>query len=150
MEIRATGMKLRRGTTIEMSFEDGIVKKLDLSTVYDQMPELKPLSDRNLFVSGKLYSYIVVWNDDIDIGTDTIYELGETIRKSKTPVNAQLASAVYAARVRAQMTRAELSQKSGIDLANLSRIEAGTANPSVATLRRIGEALGSELKITFG
>jgi len=72
-----------------------------MATLFDQYPQFRALEDRKLFISGKLYTYLILWNDELDIGTDTIYELGTTVRKSQVPANVELANAVYSARVRA-------------------------------------------------
>lgn len=53
------------------------------------------------------------------------------------------------ARLDASMTQKQLSEKTGINQSNLSRIERGTGNPSVATLERIAAALGKRLSISF-
>ena len=57
--------------------------------------------------------------------------------------------AMMEARIRAGMTQTELSKKSGISQADISRLENGTRNPSLALLKRLAEALDSTLKIEF-
>jgi transcriptional regulator with XRE-family HTH domain len=47
------------------------------------------------------------------------------------------------------MTQMELSEKSGITQADISRLENGTRNPSLALLKRLAEAMDSTLKIEF-
>ena len=45
-------------------------------------PQLKALQDRSLFLSAKMVgAYGIVWNDDLDIETETIYEGGKTVHK---------------------------------------------------------------------
>lgn len=53
------------------------------------------------------------------------------------------------ARIRAGMTQIELAEKSGISQADISRLEKGTRNPSIALLKRLAEAMDSTLKIEF-
>lgn len=53
------------------------------------------------------------------------------------------------ARIHAGMTQLELSEKSGISQADISRLEKGTRNPSIALLKRLAEAMDSTLKIEF-
>ena len=43
----------------------------------------------------------------------------------------------------------ELSERSGISQADISRLEKGTRNPSIALLKRLAEAMNSTLKIEF-
>jgi predicted transcriptional regulator len=57
--------------------------------------------------------------------------------------------AILDARIRAGMTQLELSEKSGISQADISRLEKGTRNPSIALLKRLAEAMDSTLKIEF-
>ena len=57
--------------------------------------------------------------------------------------------AILDARIRAGMTQMQLSQKTGISQADISRLEKGTRNPSLALLKRLAEAMDSTLKIEF-
>ncbi|MDO4845468.1 MAG: helix-turn-helix transcriptional regulator [Oscillospiraceae bacterium] len=47
------------------------------------------------------------------------------------------------------LSQKELSDLTGIDQSDLSRIERGIANPSVNTLNRIAEALDAKLQISI-
>lgn len=53
------------------------------------------------------------------------------------------------ARKEAGLTQEELSKKTGISQADISRLENGTRNPSLALLNRIAEALNVTLRIEF-
>ena len=53
------------------------------------------------------------------------------------------------ARKEAGLTQAELSEKTRISQADISRPENGTRNPSLALLNRIAEAVNSTLRIEF-
>ena len=57
--------------------------------------------------------------------------------------------ALMDARIRAGMTQVELSQKSGISQADISRLENGSRNPSLALLKRLAAAMNTTLKIEF-
>ena len=57
--------------------------------------------------------------------------------------------AILDARINAGMTQIELSQKSGISQADISRLEKGTRNPSLNLLKRLAEAMDSTLSIEF-
>jgi len=57
--------------------------------------------------------------------------------------------AILNARTNAGMTQMELSEKSGISQADISRLEKGTRNPSLALLKRLAEAMDSTLRIEF-
>ena len=147
---KALELKLLEGTALEVTFQDGLVKHYDMSVLFDKYPQLKQLEDRDLFLSGKLMgAYGVVWNDDLDIETETIYEDGETVRRKRLTIHQTSAQAVAAARAAAGISQKKLAALSGIDQSDISRIERGTANPSVATLDRIARALGGQLSISI-
>ena len=57
--------------------------------------------------------------------------------------------AILDARINAGMTQVELSQKSGISQADISRLEKGTRNPSLNLLKRLAEAMDSTLSVEF-
>lgn len=57
--------------------------------------------------------------------------------------------AIMEARVQEGLTQKELSEKTGISQADISRLERGTANPSLRTLQRIATALGRKVQIEF-
>ena len=57
--------------------------------------------------------------------------------------------ALLDARNRAGLTQMQLSQKTGISQADISRLEKGSRNPSLALLKRLAEALDSTLRIEF-
>lgn len=57
--------------------------------------------------------------------------------------------AVIAARLACNMTQKELAEKTGIWQSNISRIENGSASPTIDTLARIAAGLGKQLKIDF-
>lgn len=59
-------------------------------------------------------------------------------------------AAVFAAERKAQgLTQKDISALSGIAQGDISRIEAGLANPSIKTLKRIADALGMEMTIVL-
>lgn len=70
-------------------------------------------------------------------------------RKAYEEVDAEvrLAIAVAEARERAGMTQAALAKKMHTKQSNISRIERGSQNVTVATLERIAKALHSRLEI---
>lgn len=147
---RATGLKFCEGTALEVTFRDGLVKRYDMAGLFGKYPQLRTLEDRDLFCSGKLVSgFGIIWNEDLDIETETIYQDGLTVRRVTPAANAMVGDAVAAARAAVGMTQKELAAATGIDQSDISKIERGVANPAVSTLARIAEALGAELAITI-
>ena len=145
---KATDLRFLDGTVLEVSFRDGKVIHYDMSVLFSKYPKLEALKDRSLFLSGKLMGpYGIVWNDDLDIETETIYEEGELIRIDRPSISLEVGDVVMAARARKGITQKELSEITGIDQSDISKIERGVSNPSVSTLSRIADALDSKLVI---
>ena len=57
--------------------------------------------------------------------------------------------AIMDARIKAGITQSQLSKRSGISQADISRLENGTRNPSLNLLKRLAAAMDSTLKIEF-
>ncbi len=147
---KAIKLEYREGTTLELTFQDGKVKRYDMSVLFSKYPQLEALKDRMLFTSGKLLGpYGIVWNDDLDIEAETIYEDGETVREEKPAAFVMVGEAIAAARARKGLSQKELAVLTGIDQSDLSKIERGIANPSVNTLDRIAKALDGKLTVSI-
>ena len=58
-----------------------------------------------------------------------------------------IAMQVIALREQHGLTQAELAARTGIDQADISRIERGSTSPTARTLQRIAEALDAELRL---
>lgn len=57
--------------------------------------------------------------------------------------------AMIDARVQQNMTQKDLSAKTGITQADISRIENGTRNPSLSMVKKLAHGLGMQLKLEF-
>ncbi len=57
--------------------------------------------------------------------------------------------AMIDARTSQHLTQKELSDRTGITQADISRIENGTRNPSLEMLKRLAKGLGMQLKVEF-
>jgi transcriptional regulator with XRE-family HTH domain len=57
--------------------------------------------------------------------------------------------AIVDARTSQNMTQKELAERTGINQADISKLENGTRNPSVNLLKRLAEGMGMTLKIEF-
>ncbi len=57
--------------------------------------------------------------------------------------------AMIDARTQQNMTQKDLAARTGITQADISRIENGTRNPSLAMMKRLAEGLGMQLKLEF-
>lgn len=57
--------------------------------------------------------------------------------------------AMLDARKRLNLTQKELSERTGITQADISRIENGTRNPSLNMIKRLAKGMGMRLKLEF-
>lgn len=57
--------------------------------------------------------------------------------------------AMITARKQLGLTQKQLSEKTGIAQADISKLENGNANPSLKTLQRLAHGMGMNLKIEF-
>ena len=57
--------------------------------------------------------------------------------------------AIVEARTSQNMTQKDLAERTGINQADISKIENGTRNPSVNLLKRLADGMGMALKIEF-
>ena len=57
--------------------------------------------------------------------------------------------AMIDARKSTGLTQKQLSEKTGITQADISKLESGTANPSLRTLQRLASGMGMKVKIEF-
>ncbi len=147
---KAIKLELKEGTLLELMFQTGEVKAYDMSALFNKYPQLAALQDRELFLQGKLMgAYGIIWNNELDIEAETIYEEGTTVRVEPIPVELKVANAVVNARAKAGLSQSELASITGIDQSDISKIERGVANPSINTLNRLAKALGMELQIAI-
>lgn len=57
--------------------------------------------------------------------------------------------AIVEARISQNLTQKELAQRTGINQADISKLEHGTRNPSINLLKRLAEGMDMALKIEF-
>lgn len=61
----------------------------------------------------------------------------------------QVIRAIVTARQEQNLTQQELADRTGIDRSDISKLENGSANPSLRTLKRLAAGLGMQLQINF-
>ena len=136
-----------------VGFADGEFKQFDLKPLMEKYPPFKTLKDVDgLYEQAKIDAggYGIVWNDDLDISAEGIYEKGvacaapddvEKYRKS-------LLSALTKARQDAGLSQKQLEILSGVAQPCIARTEKGTTDPKLSTLLKLLEPLGLTLSIT--
>lgn len=71
------------------------------------------------------------------------------IKNNNTDINHLIAYKLAFAREEAKLTQKQLSEKTGIYQADISKLERAIGNPSILTLKRLAEGMGLEVKIDF-
>ncbi len=61
----------------------------------------------------------------------------------------QIMRAIVEGREEKELTQKQFAEITGIDQADISRLENGTANPSLKTLKRLAAGMGKQLKLEF-
>ncbi len=56
-------------------------------------------------------------------------------------------SAMVAARIKGELTQAEIAEKAGTTQSAIARFESGRTNPTLAFMQRLAEALDSKLEV---
>ena len=87
---------------------------------------------------------------DLQILTDELMNDSE-FRKEYEAIQPEMdiTRAILKARIKAGLTQVQLSEKTGISQADISRLENGTRNPSLSLLKRLAEAMNATLRIEF-
>ena len=143
---KAIEVLFKNKSLIDVTFQDGSVRRFDVSTLFDEFPQMRALRKAALFKSGKLQGgYGIIWNDELDLSVEEIYQNGKLIENVKLPIAYCVGNAISLARSEAGLTQTELAKLSGIDQSDLSKIERGAANPSLTTLDKIAAALGKNI-----
>lgn len=145
----AIKLVLKEGTTFDLYFLNGKVKRYDILWLANKFPQLNALKDRTLFEQGKLPGWGgVIWNDELDISSDTVYEEGIDVTSEYDDIsNAVLGYKIKLKRLEKRLSQEELAEKVGIDQSDLSKIEKGNANPSLKMISRIAKGLNSKAYI---
>ena len=145
----AIKLVLKEGTTFDLYFLDGVVKRYNILSLAKKFPQLTALKDRKLFEQGKLLGWGgVIWNDELDVSSETVYKHGKDVSKEYDDIDSVvLGYKIKVKRTMRLMTQEELAKKIGIDQSDLSKIEKGTANPSLKTLSKIAKGLNAKLSL---
>ena len=142
---------LKEGTTFDLYFLSGIVKRYDILSLADKFPQLLALKDRGLFEQGKLLGWGgVIWNDELDVSSETVFEEGVDVTSEYDDVEAVVIGyKIKQRRIAINLSQEELAKKVGIDQSDLSKIEKGNANPSLKMLSRIANGLNGKAVINI-
>lgn len=136
-----------------VGFTSGEYKQLDLKPLIDKYAPFKSLTEvTGLYEQVKIDvgGYGLVWNDDLDIDADGIYEKGVAC-EPPSDIDAykqKLVEEFVKARKNARLSQKQLEILSGIPQPCIARMEKGITDPQLTTLLKMLSPLGLTLSIT--
>lgn len=153
MAHRIKSVKTLNNFVILVVFQNGIEKTYNVRSLYSAFPQFKNIEKvSGLFEQVKVDTggYGISWNDELDLDSEDIWNDGiETGNRQVMDIVDVLAVNIMKARESAGLSQKQLSELTGIEQSDISKIERGFANPSLSTLERIAEGMGLKLKIEF-
>ena len=152
MHVRALKVEFLEDVTLQMTFQDGKVIRYDMSQMFEKYPQLEELRrNRKLFESGHLdlTGFAVIWNDELDFDATSIYDDVKVVGCVETTLNQQIGFLLAKTRDEMNITQTELSKKSHIDQGDISKIERGIGNPTIAKISKLFKALGRSISLTL-
>ena len=150
MHYRAINIEFLTDVTFKMTFQDGKIVKYDLSKLFSKYPQFKRLREnRNLFMMGHLDSggYGVIWDDELDFDATSVYLDGEVVGETETSLNQKIGFLLAKTREEQNITQTELAKISRIDQGDISKIEKGLGNPTIAKIQKLFRALGKKVSL---
>ena len=142
-----TSVEAKDNLTLIAIFTDGEVVSFDVKTMFSKYPIFRDLEDKKLFDAVKIdgLGYGVSWNDELDLSSDGIYLRGEHIGKTDPDLRKLLGQNLADAREERGISQRELSRRSGVIQAEISKIEQGKGNPTLATLQKLARSLDKSI-----
>ncbi|MCM1194750.1 MAG: DUF2442 domain-containing protein [Firmicutes bacterium] len=136
-----------------VGFTSGEYKQFDLKPLIEKYEPFKSLTQvTGLYEQVKIDAggYGLIWNDDLDISADGIYEKG-TVCEPPSDIDAyrqRLIEEFVKARKTAGLSQKQLEILSGIPQPCIARTEKGITDPQLTTLLKMLKPLGLTLSIT--
>lgn len=153
MFVKITSVATLPDYILLVGFVSGEYKQFDLKPLIEKYAPFKSLVEvEGLYEQVKIDvgGYGLVWNDDLDIAADGIYDKGiscappsdiETYRQ-------KLVEEFVKARKNAGLSQKQLEILSGIPQPCIARTEKGLTDPQLTTLLKLLSPLGLTLSIT--
>ena len=146
-----TKINIQDNLIICATFADGEVVSFNVEELFEKYPVFRILKDKTIFDTIKLdgMGYGVYWNDDLDLSSDGIYNRGLHIGKVESDNKLILAQSLAEIREEKGLSQRQLSKKSGIMQAEISKIEQAKGNPTISTLEKLAKTLGCSISSFF-
>ena len=133
-------------------FQNGVRKSYDIKQLYSKFPQFKIFEkNKSLFnqISVDTGGYGVSWNDELDLSCEEIWDNGQDVGYQNMDIYDNLAANLTSIRESCGYTQKQLSEITGIQQAEINKIERGISNPSIKTLKRLADGMHVNLSIAF-
>ena len=153
MFVKITSVATLPDYILLVGFSTGEFKQFDIKPLIAKYPPFKALIEINgLYEQVKIDmgGYGVVWNDDLDLSADGLYEQGKSCQPPENieQYRQELINGFIAARKHAKLSQKQLEILSGVAQPCIARMETGATDPQLTTFLKILEPLGLTLSIT--
>lgn len=153
MFVKITSVTALPDYILLVGFSTGEFKQFDIKPLIAKYPPFKALTQiQGLYEQVKIDigGYGLVWNDDLDLSADGLYEQGHTCQPPKNieTYKQELIEKYVEARKSAKISQKQLEILSGVAQPCIARMETGITDPQLTTFLKILEPLGLTLSIT--
>lgn len=153
MFVKITSVATLPDYILLVGFATGEYKEFDLKPLIEKYAPFKSLKEvAGLYEQVKIDvgGYGLVWNDDLDIAADGLYEKGTACvpPRDMSAFRQRLIEEYIKARKAARLSQKQLEIVSGIPQPCIARTERGTTDPQLSTFLKMLEPLGLTLSIT--
>lgn len=153
MFVKITSIAALPDYILLVGFSTGEFKQFDVKPLIEKYPPFRSLIHVNgLWEQAKIDvgGYGIVWNDDLDLSADGLYEQGVPCRAPENidACKQAIIDELIVARKKARLSQKQLEILSGVAQPAIARMETGSTDPQLTTLLKLLEPLGLTLSIT--
>ena len=149
---KITSLQIKSDYLLVVGFSNNKVKLLDLKPYIEKYKPFKQLVDQpGLYETAKIDigGYGIVWNDELDISAEGIYEKGVDycVTDKASIVKDELLSNYIDIRRKLHISQKQLENMTHIPQSCIARLETTNIDPKVSTLVKLLASMGYTLKI---
>lgn len=153
MFVKITSVAALPDYILLVGFASGEYKQFDLKPLITKYPPFSALTQvEGLYPQVKIDmgGYGLVWNDELDLSADGIYEKGTSCAPPDDVdvLRQKILEELVKARRSAGLSQKQLEILSGVPQTCIARTEKGVTDPQLTTLLKLLEPLGLTLSIT--
>ena len=153
MFAKITSLATLNDYVLLVGFATGEYKQFNLKPIIEKFKPFKALVEVDgLYELAKIDvgGYGIVWNDDLDLSADAVYERGTVcdVSDNVEEFKKLLIENLISARKKAKLSQKQLESLSAVAQPCIARIESGSTDPQLSTVLKLLKPLGLTLSIT--